>query len=181
MIVTQEKQRLYLGSWEYNAARILSKLAEIVEDNGGRVKPLNHAVIQNRNYSPEEREATEIVVTHTSYITFVLDGFYYYYQVDSNAFFPFYFTKRPIINEKYSRDAYLDNDPKEWFFDCFFSKSCCDADVVEAANLIFNMLCNAAPSQICRNRKRQRVPNTYNSGYHYETVFEPERFARIDF
>lgn len=181
MIVTQEKQRLYLGSWEYNAARILSKLAEIVEGNGGRVKPLNRAIIQNRNYSPEEREATEIVVTHTSYIAFVLDGFYYYYQVDSNAFFPFYFTKRPIINGKYSRDAYLDNDPKEWFFDCFFSKSCCDADVVEAANLVFNMLCNAAPSQIRRERKRQRVPNTYNSGYHYETVFEPERFARIDF
>ena len=40
---------------------------------------------------------------------------------------------------------------------------------------------NAAPSQIRRERKRQRVPNTYNSGYHYETVFEPERFARIDF
>lgn len=181
MIVTQEKQRLYLGSWEYNAARILSKLAEIVEDNGGRVKPLNHAVIQNRNYSPEKRETTEIVVTHTSYINFTLDGFYYYYQVDSNPFFPFYFVKSRIENGKYSRDAYLDNDPKKWFFDCFFSKTCCNADVTEAANLIYNMLCNAAPSKIHRERNRQRVPNTYNSGYHYETVYNPERFAEIDF
>lgn len=181
MIVTQENQRLYLSTWDYNFSRILSKLAEIVENNGGRVKPLNHAIIQNRDYSPEERESTEIVVTHTSYISFVLDDFYYYYQADSNPFFPFYFSKRSIVNGKYSRDVYLDHDTKEWCFDCFFSKSCCNADVTEAANLIFNMLSNAAPSQACRERKRQRVPNTYNGGYHYETVYKPERFAKIDF
>lgn len=181
MIVTQENERLYLGSWEYNAARILSKLAEIVESNGGRVKPLNHAIIQNRNYSPEEREATELTVTHTSYIAFVLDGFYYYYQVDGNAFFPFYFTKRPIINGTYSQDACLDNDPKNWFFDCFFSKSCSNSDIVEAAYLVFNMLCNAAPSTIRRECKRRRVPNARGSGYHYETIFKPERFSKIDF
>lgn len=181
MIVTQENQRLYLGSWGYNAARILSKLAEIVESNGGRVKPLNHAIIQNRDYSPEERESTEIAVTHTSYIAFVLDGFYYYYQVDDNPFFPFYFSKRPVINGKYSRCACLDNEPKNWVFDCFFMKSCCNADITEAAYLIFNMLCNAAPSKINREYKRHRVPNHYNSGYHYETVCNPERFAKIDF
>lgn len=181
MIVTQENQRLYLSTWDYNFSRILSKLAEIVENNGGRVKPLNHAIIQNRDYSPEERGSTEIVVTHTSYISFILDGFYYYYQADGNPFFPFYFSKLPVVNGKYPRAAYLDNDKKKWLYDCFLSKSCCNADVTEAANLIFNMLCNAAPSKIIRECKRQRVPNAYNSGYHYETVYAQERFAKIDF
>ena len=89
--------------------------------------------------------------------------------------------KRPIINGKYSQDACLDNDPKNWIFDCFFSKSCCNADITEAAYLVFNMLCNAAPSTIRRECKRRRVPNARGSGYHYETICEPERFVRIDF
>lgn len=28
---------------------------------------------------------------------------------------------------------------------------------------------------------RQRVPNRYDGGYHYETIYAPERFGKIDF
>lgn len=37
MFVSRENERLYLTSWEYNAARVLSRLEKIVSDNGGSV------------------------------------------------------------------------------------------------------------------------------------------------
>jgi hypothetical protein len=120
-------------------------------------------------------------VTHTGYIQFVFENNYYYFQTDNNPFFPFYYIKTPLKNNKYSADACCTEDKKEWLFDCFFSWNCSDADIKEAANLIFNMLCTAPFSEIMRDQRRERVPNRYNSGYHYETIYAPERIKEIDF
>jgi hypothetical protein len=219
-IVLKDGERLYLTAWEYNAARVMTELAKIVDNHGGRVKPTKTAIISNRAVTTaikeiqadierinsaiermgdnERRTAAlqqhlqqlekfeninndPITVTHTSYITFILDDVHYYYQVDSNPFFPFYYQKTPIKGGKYSRDASIVEDKKEWLYDCFFGSECSNADVKEAANLIFNMLCNAANTPIMRDKHKQRVPNTYDDGYHMETVYAPERFEKIDF
>lgn len=37
MFVSRENERLYLTSWEYNAARVLARLEKVVSDNGGSV------------------------------------------------------------------------------------------------------------------------------------------------
>ena len=219
MFITQENQRLYLGTWEYNASRILTELANAVIIRGGRVKPLKNAIVSNRSITDAKQEYTEkierltelektshnkkrtalikvyseklaelekvnnepIKVTHTSYINFIHDGFYYYYQMDDNPFFEFYYHKTPVQNGRYSCDTYLTEDNKEWLRNCFFSYDCSYADVVEAANFIFNMLVSSKPSIICRDCKKQRVSNLYDSGYHYETIYSPERFAKINF
>lgn len=220
MIVIKENQRLYLTAWNYNAARIMSELAKIVENNGGRYKPTNDAIISDRSCAEKIREYEEklslykrivseglgnehtikaidfmekeidrlkkvnddpIRVTHTTYISFILDGLYYYYQVDDNPFFDFFYSKTPVKNGKHSRDAALEKDKKEWLFDCFFCSGCSEADVKEAAHLIFNMLVNAKNSVIIRDSKKRRVKNTYDSRYHYETIYSPERLEEIDF
>ena len=219
MIVIQENQRLYPATWEYNAARITTELARIVENHGGRVKYGHTAIISNRSithaiYEKEnrvkqlklfnaetekeirtaaiktfEKEIEElkqidnepIKVTHTGSIQFVFENNYYYFMTDSNPFFPFHYIKTPIKNGKYSKDACCMEDKKEWLFDCFFSWECADADIKEAANLIFNMLCNAAFSQIMRDSRKTRVNNLYDGGYHYETIYAPERIGEIDF
>jgi len=219
MYISKDGERLYFRSWNYNAALILSELAKIVENHGGKVKPTKTAVISNytvddskREYSDRKKQLENIVaegrqnpktlealedvtrkleeleqidnspvtVTHTTYISFVFDGMLYYYQVDDNPFFPFLYSKTPLRGDRYSRDAALDEDKKEWCFDCFFRAGCARADIVEAANLIFNSLCNAKPTPIIRDSKRQRVPNRYNDGYHYETIYSPERIAALD-
>lgn len=220
-IVIRDGERLYFNSWNYNGALIISELAKIVENHGGRVKPCKTAVISNRSlaeninkyqerkqllqkaiddgrgnektvYALKEtaRKLEEIAqidnnpvtVTHTSYISFVLDNQVYYYQIDDNPFFPFYYTKTPLRDGgKYSRDAALTEDNKEWCFDCFLYAGCARGDIVEAANVIFNTLVNAKPTQIIRDSKRQRVPNRYDGGYHYETIYSPERVATLDF
>lgn len=219
-IVMKENERLYFDSWNYNAALIMSELAKIIKNNGGRVKPCNAAIISNRTITAKTQEQNDRIthleriiaegngneytraalaaaraemeklqavsnepvrVTHTSYISFVLDGFYYYYQVDSNPFFDFHYTKTPLNGNKYSRDAYLMQEPKNWLYDCFFRFDCSRADIVEAANMIFNYLVSQKATPIHRDGRRQRVPNRYDGGYHYETIHAPERIGEIDF
>ena len=176
MFVISEDERLYLSHWEYNAARILTALAKTVEDQGGSVKPLKHALVSDRNYDEEP-----VRVSHTSYISFTFSGFYYYYQTDDNPFFEFYWEKAKITDGKYDRDAALDEDTKEWCNDDFIVKKASDEAVEEAAMKIFNFLTTADPSPILRDKHRERVPNTYNSGYHYETIYAPARIAEVDF
>ena len=177
-IVIKDGERLYLRAWEYNAARIISELANIVKNHGGRVKPTNKAIISDRSAT---EEAEPITVTHTSYISFVLNETYYYYQVNDNPFFEFYYNKTPIKKGKRSGDAGLEADKKEWLFDCFFKSGCPDEDITEAAYLIYNMLINAKNTPIIRDKTRKRVSNLYDGGYHYETIYAPERFSKIDF
>lgn len=177
-IVIKDGERLYLRAWEYNAARIISELAKIVQNHGGRVKPTNTAIISDRSAT---EEAEPISVTHTSYISFVLDGTHYYYQVNDNPFFEFYYSKTPIKSGKYSKDAGLEAAKKEWLFDCFFGSNCGQQDIIEAANLIFNMLCKAPMSKRIGGKHKQRVTNTYNDGWHFETVYAPERLEKVEF
>lgn len=220
MLVFKENERLYLKSWNYNAACIVSELAKIVINNGGRVKPTYHAIISNRTidsaikdylfklerltniineghgtektkiaieYVKKELEDMEainndpITVSHTSYISFTLNGYYYYYQVDDNPFFEFHYIKTPISNNKCSRDAALVEEKKDWLEDCFLKINCSKDDIIKAASQIFNMLVSADQSPIVRDKTRRRVPNTYNGGYHYETIYSPERFENVNF
>ena len=221
MIIARDNERLYLTSWQYNSALIFDKLATIIENNGGNVKPEYHkAIISNRSLDEAMTEYKDkvallenvvkagkanektldalaeykakleeyasinndpVTVKRLSYISFTLDGMYYYFQTDDNPFFEFYYQKTPVRNGKRSKDAYLMEFTKDWLYDCFFHAGCANADIVEAANLIFNALVNAPISGIHRDGKKTRVPNTYNNGYHYETVYAPERFETVDF
>lgn len=216
MFVLHDGDRLYLSSWCYNACLIMTELAKIVENEGGRVKPCNTAIISNRSITEAihnvqdkidrastlepnekidaviadwkaEKEKYEAInnepikVTHTLYISFVLNGFYYSYSMDDNPFFPFHEMKTPVRDNKYSQDACFEEADKSWQWDCFFMMGCSKEDIKEAANLIFNHLLKMNPSIIRRDGNRRRVPNTYNGGYHYETVYKPERIAEIDF
>ena len=218
MIITRENERLYLTSWNYNAALVLSELAKIVINNGGRVKPTKTAIISNRsidevihenesridriiehrnngkkvndaiiadltaeNETLKDINNEPVKVTHLTYINFTIDGVYYSYSVDDNPFFPFHIYKTPIKDGKRSADAAGVEDKKEWLSDCFLKMNCSKSDIVEAANLIYNMLITSDNSPIIRNSRRQRVPNTYNNGYHYETIYSKEKFVDVDF
>lgn len=177
MIVTKENQRLYLRPLDFNMCRIFNALSQIVENHGGSVKPQRcTALVSDRNMD----ESEPIRALHTGYITFTLDNTVYYFQIDQNPFFPFYFNKTPLRDGKYSRDAGLEELSKNWLYDCFWSSNCSQEDIVEAAHSIFNELCNAPLSKIIRSSTRKKVPNYYDGGWHWENVYEPERFTTID-
>lgn len=220
MIVTKDNERHYATSWQYNSARILTCLAQLVTAQGGKVKPLHPAILSDRNLeddiqdietrirtlTEQENEShsdaqtlalqtclshldrlraipnTPITVTHTSYISFAMNGLYYSYQLDSNPFLPFYYLKTPIENGTYSGDACLANEPKPWLNDnSFIRYGCSDSEIETAAQAILALLLAAPLSTLRHDTKRTRIPNTYDSGYHFENVPLKERRLKIDF
>lgn len=220
MIVTKDNERHYATSWQLNSARILTRLAQLVTAQGGKVKPLHPAILSDRNLeddiqdletrirtlTEQENEShsdaqtlalqtclshldrlraipnTPITVTHTSYISFAMNGLYYSYQLDSNPFFPFYYMKTPIENGTYSGDACLANEPKPWLNDNSFIRfGCSDSEIETAAQAILALLLAAPLSTLRHDTKRTRIPNTYDSGSHFENVPVKERRLKIDF
>lgn len=220
MIVTKDNQRLYATSWQYNSARILTRLAQLVTAQGGKVKPLHPAILSDRNLeddiqdievrirtlTEQENEShsdaqilalqtclsrldrlraipnTPITVTHTSYISFIMNGLYYSYQLDSNPFLLFYYLKTPIENGTYSGDACLANEPKPWLNDnSFIRYGCSDSEIETAAQAILALLLAAPLSTLRHDTQRTRIPNTYDSGYHFENIPIKERRLKIDF
>ena len=132
-------------------------------------------MVSNRNTSNEP-----IQVTHTTYISFVLDDMYYYYQIDDNPFFDFYYQKTPIKNNKRYKHVYLQEDKKEWLYDCFFAIDCNDNYIRDGANMIYNMLINAPVGELYTHEKRIKVNNIYDNGCYYETISNVE-YCTIDF
>lgn len=217
MIVLKENERHHATSWQYNSARILTRLAQLITAQGGKVKPLYPAVISDRNleeactatqrriessstFHPKVREPlisnlqkelalfqaipnAPITVTHTSYINFAMNGVYYSYSLDNNPFFPFHYLKTPIDpkSETYSGDACVEESSKSWFTDPLIGFGCPDSEIESAAGAILSLLLAAPLSAIRHDTKRTRIPNAYDSGYHFETIPIKERRIKIDF
>lgn len=194
MIVTKDNERLYLTSWSYNAARIVSRLSELVIEQGGRVKPTHSALITNRtlsgnvverethlqkcvdaqtrNYTElREKHITEIKaeldglraikndpirVTHTTYISFVLNDMFYYYQLDENPFFNFFGSKSPVMNGMNNPHAACRTDRKKWWNDDMYRYNFPDTAVNKAANAILAWLTGISPERT-GNKNLRRI------------------------
>lgn len=224
-IVLKDGERLCLTNWEYNMARVISELAKMVQDRGGRCKRLPYAMVTNRtNYNKaielksnlelyerniklfqdtEKRGKLEraiektraeyerakaaadnekpVKVEYTSYIDFVLNDTRYYFQIDNNPLFPVLASKTPVKNGKYSRDAVLGECNTEWAIDELILRSATAEIITATAEKILEYLTGEKNSPIYRDGKKQRVPNVYNGGYHYETIYRPERIATLDY
>lgn len=221
MIVIKDNERHHATSWQYNSARILTRLAQLITAQGGKVKPLHPAVISDRNLEeictatqrrlessykagltshPKERETqisnlqkelarfqaipnAPITVTHISYINFTMNGVYYSYSLDDNPFFPFHYIKTPIDpkSKTYSGDACMEESSKSWLTDPLIGFGCPDSEIESAAGAILSLLLAAPLSTIRHDTKRTRIPNTYDSGCHFENIPIKERRLKIDF
>ncbi len=219
-IVLKDGEKLSLKSWEFNIARTLTKLAEIIKQDGGRVKPQKYAVIKDRSISSEiidteykiehlkEIEKTgepnekrreyikaltanieklkalpvgEIVVTHTSYISFILENIYYSISINENPLFPHHIYKTPVINGYRSQDGYLEEINIGAVVDALWRRGVPDDEITQAAAILYNICKKANCTRIERDKERKRVPNIYDGGWHYETVYKPERREKLDF
>lgn len=204
MIVIKDNERHHATSWQYNSARILTRLAQLITAQGGKVKPLHPAVISDRNleeactaqsagtadFQPPKgtcplpvHPQRPITVTHTSYINFAMNGVYYSYSLDNNPFFPFHYLKTPIDpkSETYSGDACVEESSKSWFTDPLIGFGCPDSEIESAARAILSLLLAAPLSTIRHDTKRTCIPNAYDSGYHFENIPVKERRLKIDF
>ena len=171
-----ENQKLFLRPYDFNRCRIIQALAEVVENNGGKVKPGKSVFVVDRALE----NAGPVKVFYTSYITFIFDGIAYYFQTEDNSFFPARYIKTPVRNGKYSKDACLEELKTVWLYDCVFSSNVPESDIKEIANILFNGLVKSPKTEIIRDWSYCVVPNTYDGGSHKEKVLKPERMAVID-
>lgn len=166
------------------AERISEYAAHLEKTNDAERRARLESAIREYRKKLEAAQAREngpFTTTHNGYITFALDGMYYSLSTDSNPFFDFHFWKTPIRDGKRSRDACGECfDKSDWLTDDMITRSASSADIREAANIIFNRLLQAPQSEIRRDSTRRRVANTYNNGYHYETVYAPEHVEKLD-
>lgn len=153
----------------------------LIEMNDRRKEYINDLRQQLIEIDSWDNEPVEI--THGTYISFILDDVFYYVELAENPYFDFHYRKTPINNGVISCDVYGEDLDKSFLWDCFISSNQhpAKADFIESANVLFNTLVSAPFSEKYRDKKRVRVPNYYNGGYHYETVYEKERTAKIDF
>jgi hypothetical protein len=85
-------------------------------------------------------------------MTFILDDFLYYFQIDSNPFFEFYIIKNPIENYISKNRYYTEELSKTWVYDCLFTSECNNEEIKEIANLLFNELVAKKPCGMVRGK-----------------------------
>lgn len=160
MIVTNENQRLYLRTYDYNVCRVISALADLIEVNGGKVKPNTAVIISDRNNENE----MPIKVKHTSYLRFSFEGMVYYFQIDDNIFTPAFYTKTPVKNGNYfSQDAYLEEMDDFWKTDDLLKTSFTEEKVKQTAQIIFENLIKAPVCKIAIEYEKKCVQNIFNN------------------
>lgn len=136
-----------------------------------RYEPRTNALIELKDKLAKAEQIPNgpIETSHSSYIGFVFDGYYYYFQVSDNPFFEHHFQKIKVNEDgSYVGEYYLEEVKRDWLFDCLFKWSCTAEERREIANLIFNSLVNGRCSQQVYHREKVKVPNTYNNSYHWE-------------
>ena len=120
------------------------------------------------------------IVNHTTYISFILNGLYYYFQVDDNPLFDFYIEKYPVNYNKekdeyiQEYDYYMITFEKDFFnYEKTWLDFLNDKEIEKMAIQLFNGLIKHRQSNMVYSKKR--VNNIYNSGYHYESLAEKRK------
>ena len=172
----RENERLYLPAWEYNVARTLGEVAEIVRDRGGKVKKTCHIMANNRSYEPD---AEPRQIYGSLQITFTLDENYYSFWVNENPLFEYHYIKTPIKNGKHLRNVYAEELFRTWAHDCLF-RVATDIQIHVCALELLDLLTGAHLSQKYNEKHKIAVPNTYDGGYHFEYKYDPDEWVSAE-
>lgn len=175
MFGIKENERLYLPAWEYNAARVLGFIAELVAEKGGEVKPWRHVMANNRTYEPD---AEPRQIYGQSWITFILDNVYYSFEYPDNPFFDDHFTKAKIREDgKRLRNLYADTKLPAWKYDSLFRIADDQKCRLIAEELLQNMI-DAGFSSAYHETHKRKVPNQYDGKWHWEYIRTPDEYVK---
>ena len=157
----REEKTLYLNNWEFNIARVLKRLEKVIDDNGGEF--VSNYEKEFNNYKFISRNTKQEIKAHfKNYMTFVLDGYLYYFQIDENPFSEFYIIKNPIENYISKSRYYMEELTKNWVYDCLFSTDCNEEEIKEIANLLFNELVIKKPCGMVRGKDSLKPSYQHN-------------------
>ena len=143
------------------------KIQDYIEKN---TKELNELKEINNDF---------IELRYKNYLTFIIDNFVYYIQLDENPYFPWYIIKEQAeTNEKgeiITRYNYYMEDLNKDFIETYdniqsFYEPTNDKQITEIATRLLNQVKNRKCCEIVTNKRR--VSNYYNNSYHYEYIKE---------
>ena len=142
------------------------------------------------NYKKEIEELEKVPnepqkVNYPDYITFILDGFYYNISY-SDAQYSYVVNKQPVKSGGIvSKDIYSEKISSYFLSfvsgEMFSNPTEYAKGIEEGARHLLETVKRAKPGKQYREGYKRRVNNTYNTGYHYETIYKPERTEKIDF
>lgn len=189
----------YANKSKYNRARIIEEIKKYIVADGGTVLHANCA--QKITLSPsaasgDEEFAKQPPVEYFGFdgcgglpnLEYIKDGYFYYIEYDENPFFPIHFRKVKVDESgNYTGIRYTSTSDevniRSWKnsrtlmftlgYDGIF-KTCDDSEIEEMAQFHYRQIKEVveggAESGTIFDKKR--IPNYYNSGYHYERVFD---------
>ena len=163
-------EKLYLTSGGYSASLVIMELWNIIRERGGKVVSEygdNRKPAEIHNRDTEDKHISWFTSWNSSYITFSLNGYIYYLQIDGNLFFPAKYQKK---RAETGHKVYLEEMPIQ-----YVNYGMTKDEAKEAAAKLFSFLESAECSEVVISKKVIIVPNTYNDGWHEETVSKPEK------
>lgn len=163
-------EKLYLTSGGYSASLVIMELWNIIRERGGKVVSEygdNRKPAEIHNRDTEDKHISWFTSWNSSYITFSLDGYIYYLQINDNLFFPAKYQKKRAEN---GNKAYLEEMPRQ-----YVNYGMTKDEAKEAAMKLFSFLESAECSETAYFDEIVNVPNTYNDGWHEEAISKPEK------
>ena len=163
-------EKLYLTNGGYSASLVMMELWNIIRERGGKVVSEyvdNRKPAEVHNRDTEDNHISWFTSWSSSYITFCLDGYIYYLQIDSNLFSPVRYQKKRVEN---GNKVYLEEMTRQ-YVDYGMTRD----EAKEAALKLFSFLESAECSEVVYSKKTVKVPNTYNDGWHEEAISKPEK------
>ena len=169
-------ETLYFNNINYNLARILEKLRNIIGTEHIVMSEYlaQHPVIY-QIHNRDDNTAPIITTHHTTYIQYVKNNVYTYFQTDSNPFFEFMYYKEPIDQNNMTHGmrymkAISENMQQKLCCDECFTQTASEETIENIAILLANYLDTLPLSEVVT--KRQRVYHGNSGSYHYENVPE---------
>lgn len=163
-------ERLCLPVIRYNSARIFERMSKLVIAAGGAIvtKYQWGAERVPMEITARDKTAPAIISHFSSYISFVLDDMYYYYQVPDNPFFEdsFLYSKIPVRDMVYEGEYYASAPAvlNAWATRENNAYQVLTDDKVDAiASNLLETLKDLPTSQRCRSNKDKRTRLYYET------------------
>ena len=184
-------KKRYLRNFAYHQVNVVNKIADIIKNKGGVIvtyrpfkkEEITIYEIYNREIEKMPKVETTYYGCFTTYIKFIYNGYVYYIEFPSNVFDDICVSKRECKNFVTTQRSYMTKLESS----CEIMEQMCSEQ--EYNTSMYEDIAEKIISEIISmkmnlyvERKKVRVSNVYNTGYHYESVVVPfsEKFYAIE-
>lgn len=150
----------------------LESTAKCCNEAGVEVPPdILEKMTRYKNFPNDPVPIGRTVLLSTS---FILNDMFYSFSMDDNPFFDCHYHKAAVFSQDGQdrcHETYAEIVPDRWYSALPLDSLVKDEIIRQTAADIYAGLMDAQPTgRVTGNRKRIRVPNIHNDGFHYETV-----------